>query len=168
MAFSIPSGIFDIYDDVVRAFIRDLGRTVTLVYQPKLVACPDCVGGGIGDMPGSRYLGGGIMPVPQMVGCLSCNGTGTKEERQTESIDLNIYYSPKEWQNIGVRIEIPDGIIQVRGFIKDLPKAQRAIEMEVHNDVRGYGVFRYSRYGEQIFHGLGRDNFFLGFWKRIL
>ena len=167
MVMTLPSGIFTIYQEAVDMFINDFGHNCTLLYHPKKTQCVNCVYNPIGKVSANRYLAGGPMPFAAGGICPVCNGTGFNEVAQSDIVKLNIYWKPRDWIKAGIPIDIPDGMIQTRGFLADWPKLDRAIELQVHNDIANFRISRFTRQGELIPHGLGQDKYVLGFWRRI-
>lgn len=167
MAFSIPSGIITTYQNVIDAVIRDLGKTITLVYPPKQMACVDCNADSIGAKTSNRYVTGMPVPTFKTVGCEYCGGTGYKSVEVTENLKVNIYWTQKDFIKTGVGVDLPDGTIAIRAFLTDLPKLERCDSILVHNDIVGYGQIRFQRIKKPVLQGLGIDRYIWMYWQRV-
>lgn len=97
-----------------------------LSYQPIMVDCEACASiSDIGNKPNNTWLHGG----PFL--CSNCNGTRKKPQSVTENVKLVIDWSPKEARLLGATVEMPFGVIKCRGYLYDLPKVSKALEIEV-------------------------------------
>jgi hypothetical protein len=167
LAFSIPSGIINQYQEVVDAIINDLGKDITLVYPPKQVACTNCVADTIGNKPGSHYITGMPIPTFKTVGCEQCGGTGYRAQEATEVIRANLYWAPKDFIKLIPGVDIPNGAVAMRSFLHQLPKLERCDTILAHNGLVGYGMIRLRRTKDYIPQGLGIDRYVWTFWTRI-
>lgn len=121
MALSIPSGIFDIYNDAVDNI---WSKPILLVYPSKKEECPNCFNNGY--QSNGVYRPGGPYSFENGFPCPYCNGEGFKYIDTTETITARIYYSRKDWLKIGIEVNVPDAAMQMVSKITDLPKLQRA------------------------------------------
>ena len=166
--WNLPSGLLDTFDDGVNTIIEFFGKTCVVVYEPSIIDCPNCLNDIFTGSSANRYTPGGPIPFADGTVCPFCRGAGTIPQEQTENIKLRVYGNPKDWINVmPSNIEWPDGTIQTWGYIRDMPKLQRCVELRRHIGIAGYGYMRYRRAGEIVPHGLGRDHYCIGLWKRI-
>jgi hypothetical protein len=161
MAFSIPSGIFSLYYEVVDEFIDNpyIGESCTLVFPPKLVSCANCTTVNFGGVSKNVYAHGGPMPFNTGV-CPLCGGNSIKEEDVTDTINLRIYYRTKDWIKV-VGINFPQADAQIIGYLSDLPKLKRALKIILLSS------WTCTLSGEPFPHGFGKDRYFVGFLKRV-
>ena len=175
---SIPQAVFDKYNEFADDFINsNFGVRCNLIYPFKKIQCPNCV---MSSFRGGTnvYRTGG--PLPFTFGpCPLCAGEGFQREEATpEVIKLRVYYRPKDWVKVSfptlhgeqgdVPFQIPDGTIQVIGFMSDLPKVERADKIQVNIDQDGYKRWTYQRLGEALPHGFKQDRYFICFLKRVI
>lgn len=118
--FSIPSGIFDKYDEVVNSLYttQEIADKTTLVTVSKQ-ACPNCIPGST-----SVYKPGG--PIEFSLGpCPYCNGANEIESKTEQTVYLRTYPNKRNWIKIG-NVEAPDGAVQIIGKMSDLTKVKQA------------------------------------------
>ena len=163
----IPNEVFQLYKDTCDGFINsNFGVNCKVVYPPKKIACSNCVLDTIGQKSSNRYRHGG--PAPFNFGvCPLCGGGGYKEEEHFDSIKLRVYYTPKEWVNVGVAINVPAGSIQIIGFLTDFLKVNKSIEIEVNSDMAGYIKWRFCKQGGVYPWGFKQDRYFVCFLERV-
>lgn len=164
MAFSIPTGIFTLYQDVADSFISDLGRDCKLIFPKKQIACPNCIVDTISKRSSGRYKAGG--PIFFQFGsvCDYCLGEGYTYTEVTENIRLRVYWRPKDFLMKEIPIDKPGSIIEVRGHLVNLQKLNRAEYLEVHDSIRHHLISRFKRKGEMVPYGLGSDRYVVGLW----
>ena len=90
MPITIPSGVFDVYNEAVLLFTR----TATLVYPEKREQCPNCYMNTMGtrNKSVSVYRPGGPYPFDRGMPCPYCNGKGHKAVEVSDDITLRIYW----------------------------------------------------------------------------
>lgn len=121
MSLSIPSGIFSIYNEAVDNI---WAKPVTFVYPEVREECPNCYYNGY--KSNGVYKAGGPYPFDNGSLCPYCNGEGYKMTESTETVTARIYYSRKDWTDIGIPVNIPNAMAQIVFKMTDLPKVQRA------------------------------------------
>lgn len=119
MSLSIPSDIFDIYNDAVDNI---WSKPITLYYPEKRETCPNCLNDGV--RSNGVYRTGGPAPFDYGFICPYCNGDGFKFIESSEIINARIYYNAKYWINVG-DVNIANSAAQTVCKITDLPKIQR-------------------------------------------
>ena len=168
MVFSIASGIIDIYKEVADEFINNdlIGATCTLIYPPKKETCVNCVANTFGGSSTNVFKHGGPMPF-NFGNCPMCSGDGFRETEVTASVRLRVYWNSKDWKNISVPIQVPDGSVMTIGFLADLPKITRANEIILIDKQSGFKHYRYALAAEPFPHGFKKDKYFMAFWTRV-
>lgn len=165
--FSIPSDVLDKHEWVSDFFIDSLGKDCTLVYPPKVSRCPNCYIDPRTGRSNNRYKAGGPRSFPNGTICPWCGGAGKSQKEATENVKLRIYWSPKEWKDLGVDIDSSDGMAQVIGYMTDLPKIEKAQYIILNKEVQGYTRFSCQRFGEATPWGFRQNRYFIQFVKRI-
>lgn len=163
----IPNGLYDLYHSTVNDFINyNFGQTCKIIYPDKLTVCPNCIQDTFTGKSANKYKSGG--PQSFTVGvCPWCNGDGYLKTEKSDTIKLRIYHARKDWVRIPISIEIPDGTVQVFGFMTDLPKIQMSNKILLHVDAEGYTRQFYRLLGEPYPHGLGPTRrYFIAYLKR--
>ena len=132
-----------IFDDV----ITELSKPCRLVYPPKMVSCSNCNG----LSSSGRWKTGG--PMPFSVGlCPLCNGRNKIAEEVFESINFlcqfekkNFYYPVDE-----VDIRTPLNYIQIKGYLKDVPKIKRVDHIIIETPIEGIIQWRGKLFDEPM------------------
>ena len=165
--FTIPSGLIDLYNSGIDSIIEFNGIWGKLVYPPKNVKCINCQVSTITGKSLNKYLSGGPVYFVDGTICPYCGGDGQIETQTTENIKLLVYWTPKEWVDIGINIDIPANMIQTKSYLTDLPKIERAAEIRLHSGITAYKEYRYQRTGEPVPHGFKSNRYILTMWTRI-
>lgn len=165
--FTITPGIRQIASDAIDDLINQLGKPCRLVYPPIYTACPNCVFDPIGNKSSNRYKHGG--PVPFQFGnCPMCNGAGREATFPTEVVTLLCAWTPKQWFILPENLRMPDGDLQTKGYISDLPKIKRAVEMDMEISQEAYGHWRFKLASDPIDAGnIIQGRYCVCLWKRI-
>ena len=167
MASSIPSSVFDTYNEAVLLFTR----TATLVYPERREECPNCYMDTMGtrNRSVSVYKVGGPYPFERGMPCPYCNGKGYKAVETTEDITLRIYWDRKNWIDVGIPIDISDGSIQTIGYMTDLPKINKAKYLiPKYDGIEKYDDMKYERSGMSYPQGFKQNTtkYIVTFWSR--
>ena len=111
MPIVIPTGVFNVYNEAVTLF----ERVATLVYPEKKEQCPNCYLDTLGTRTRSVsvYKTGGPYPFGRGMPCPYCDGKGYKAIEAEEDVNIRIYWEPRQWKDIGMSINLPEGSIQV-------------------------------------------------------
>ena len=120
MYISLPSGVFDIYNDAVDNI---WSRDIRLIYPEIREECPNCTFNG--SRSNGIYKTGGPYPFENGFLCPYCEGAGYKMIETTQTIKARIYYSQKEWVKVGPQVQIPNAVAQIVANMSDLPKLQQ-------------------------------------------
>ena len=158
----IKTAISDCLDDLITL----MGQTIVLQYPPKKGFCPNCLFSGIDNRSTNRYKSGGPMPF-QVGTCPLCNGTGYRDEAQSEAIQVLVAWTPKNFFIQPTNIALPDCDIQTKGYVSDVPKIMRCVEMKVMG-LDGYVHQRFTRTGEpNDINNIVQGRFAVTKWKRL-
>ena len=165
MAFSIPQGLFDQYNEVCDYLLENdnFSRICTLIFPAKKVACADCIAFANGDSS-NVYQHGGPATFSYNA-CVYCGGTGYKEEEVTDTIRLRIYWSRKDWVKINT-IVIPQAEVQVIGKVSDLPQLLRANNIKLISEDKNLNSF-FKLSCDPFLHGFGKTRYFVAFLQKV-
>ncbi|MBY0525609.1 MAG: hypothetical protein K2R98_19545 [Gemmataceae bacterium] len=169
-------GTFIVTDDDIRAdfqaagddLINEWGKVCRLYYPPRQVQCPNCVYDPIGKKSSNHWLDGGPSFFPLGSMCPMCEGAGTHSEQATEDVKLLCVWSPKDFFVPGPRnIVVPEGRIQTKGFMTDLPKVLQCTEMVVQANLEQMLRARFRRAGEPVDpSSICQGRYFVTNWDR--
>lgn len=162
---SIPESVFALYEEFADDFITsNFGVDCKLIYPPKRTTCANCVPSPISNNSGNVYRHGG--PAPFSLGvCPLCGSVGFKEVENFEIIKMRVYYNPKEFVLRGPSVHIPDGAIQVIGFLSDVPKLIKCNEI-IPNYTTAL-IQRYKILSPPSPHGFKRRKYFSCLLDRV-
>ncbi len=166
---SIPDSVFIKYKNFADDFIsKNFGVNCKLIYPPRRIACVNCITANslVGSTSTNKYKHGGPQPF-SFGNCPTCGGAGFKEDEQTETIKMRVYFRAEEFIEIVPGVNTADSDAQVIGFIYDLPKYERANEIILNVDQANYQNWKFSRIGDAVPHGFKKDRYFMAFLKRI-
>ena len=163
---NIPQEIFDLYNETVDDMINsNFGVNCKIVYPPEREQCNNCVYDSIGRKSANRYAHGG--PAPFNFGvCPVCGGEGYKEVESSETIKLRVYYEMKSFIKLAGMVEIPDGSVQVIGFLSDQDKIRQSNRIILNSDMEGVAGNVYEKLSEPVPHGFRKNRYFICMLKR--
>jgi hypothetical protein len=164
MTISVPQSLFDKYNEVCDWFLTDdnMSRLCTLVFPPKRTPCINCIKP-VGNSTTNTYKHGG--PASFTFGnCPLCGGSSFKEVEITDTIRLRIYFEKSAWIKIGESTLITDAEVMVIGFLSDVPKLRRAVEVLLVKDNRE-AEYRTVLLGKPYPHGFGKSRYFIAYLK---
>lgn len=163
MALSIPSDIFNIYNEAVDNI---WAKPVTFVYPEIREECPNCHFNGY--KSNGVYKAGGPYPFDNGSLCPYCNGDGYKMTETTETTTARIYYNKKDWTDIGIPVNIANASAQIVFKMTDLPKVQKAkyIIPEYYTGIEAYQNQYLVRVGEYYPQGFTQNpiKYVITFW----
>lgn len=149
------------------SLIYTLGKTCRLFITPKTLRCINCIYDPINKRSSNIYLTGGPYPFPEGSQCPLCGGKGIIVEEAYDDVILLIQEDVSKFQKIG-SLNFPDGSIQTKGFITDLPKIQRCNYMLKHVDLSSILPQKYKLSGEPICPGnIVKSRYFVCLWERM-
>lgn len=137
------------FDSMLQPFGQGgFAKPCLLVYPPKISPCANCEPSPIANRPSNIYRHGGPVPFPMGAICPACGGQGTFAEEVSETVYLKTSIIKKPFSNIPVQVNLPDGLLSVKGFLIDAPKLQQA-DFIIHNTaLENYQTRKYKLYGE--------------------
>ena len=164
MTFTVPDGLLDKYYEIADFFINNdiIGRRCTIVYPPKREGCINCIVRPVGTSSTNVYRHGGPMPF-SFGKCPMCGGNGYKETEVFDYIRLRVYWNRADWITKGRALHIEDAEAMAIGFMSDLPKLLRAIEIILVTGQKP--EHRMVLTGKPHPHGFGRDRYFVAYLK---
>jgi len=133
--------------------LDSLSKTHKLFFPSKMVPCTNCLSPASSTYIGNVGSHGG--PIPNM--CVFCGGSGKIAQEVTDTISLEVNYSPKITPKViqvdAPGIKLPWDVIMVKGYLKDLPKLQQCTEIQI--DLPAFPI----TYGRYRLDGIGQDAF---------
>lgn len=166
--FEIPESTIEAHEYVADALIEGpLGHKCDLIYPTtKNSTCPNCVYSPRKRKSSNMYKTGGPVFFKNNTICPWCGGSGKSSKPVTEEISLRIYWSQKDWVVSGP-VESPESSAMVIGFMKDLPKIEKAdrILLNKENDV--FRKWVCERSGEATPWGLAQNRYFSQMLTRV-
>lgn len=163
----ISSDLRALYREGEDEMYRGLSLNCTLYYASIKVACSNCTGQTIGQLPGNVLRHG--IPVPVFAGgCPQCGGAGYKESSPSESVTLQVNTNPTKFiqQFKMVALEQPGQYAQTKSLLTDMPKILKCVEVALNVDTTALRDYRYSRASEPIPGGLFQDRYCYTLWRR--
>ena len=99
--------------------------------------------------------------------CPLCNGQGYKAVEVSDEVVLLINEDPKSFQSFG-NVDIPQGTIQTKGFIADLPKVLKCAYLIKDINIKPYIEYRYKLASEPLVPAnIAPGKIFVANWTRI-
>jgi len=134
------------------ALIDNLGRPFRLVYPAKLVPCVNCTVNPVTGKSSNIWKTGGPFPFATGSICPDCGGSAFKAIEYSDTAILLVEDNPKSLNALAksLNINLPEGAIQIIGYLKDLPKVQRA-DYIVDANYEGFTSSRYKKIGNEFF-----------------
>ena len=166
--FEIPIDVIESHEYVADALLEGpLGHKCDLVYPvTRNSICPNCVYSPRKKKSSNMYKTGGPVFFKNNTVCPWCGGSGKSSKPVTEEIKLRIYWSQKEWSIFGP-IENPDSSAMIIGFMRDLPKIEKADRILLNKDTEVFRKWVCERSGEAIPWGLAQDRYFAQMLRRV-
>ena len=167
--FTLTPDIKKIAQDAIDDLIDQLGKDCLLVYSSVKADCPNCLYDPITKRSTGRYKLGGPRPFPNGQICPVCRGTGQLESESTEIIRMLCQWNPARFTSLSdATIQIPNSIVQTKGYIWDLPKILRARTIILQLPIEPYIRYRFQLWGEPIdSSNIIQSRYFVATWKRM-
>lgn len=157
----IPDSLFALYNEFADDFItKNFGVNCKLVYPAIREECSNCVLDVFGQRSSNIYKAGGPIPFTDGL-CPYCEGVGYKEIETTETLKLRVNWSKKQFIKIATLTTVPDGAVQIIGFLSDLPKIQRSSYIILNSDQNDNYTWAYILYSEPMPHGFKQNRYFV-------
>jgi len=165
--FDIPNELIELHEWICDEFIDGpFGHISTLVYPPKKTECPNCKISPSTGRSSNIYKSGGPQPFTNHTTCPWCGGVGRQSLAQTDSIRLRTYWNPKDWTKFGIKVENPEGLVMVIGYMDDYPKLERAKEVVIDSNIAGIRRLTCKRSGEMKPWGFRQARYFVQMMDR--
>lgn len=155
-------GIIPYFD----AIINEWGKPCTVFYNPTITPC-SCPVSPLGDIPRPAWIDGGPSYQPNPL-CSLCSGQGSVTQENKDIVQMVINTNPKEfnaaWKAQLTRL--PDGLIECKGFIADLPKIVKCIYMRT--PLQEYIEYKFTLAAEPVsVEKILQNRYFTSLWSRI-
>ena len=165
--FTVDNAIRTLAYNAFADLIDQLGKPCELVYPPKMEACANCLPDPIGKKSSNRYRNGGPYPFPMGSICPVCGGEGYRAIEISDTVTLLINEDPKSFQSFG-NVDIPQGTVQTKGFIANLPKVLKCAYLIKDINIKPYIEYRYKLAGEPLVPAnIAPGKIFVANWTRI-
>lgn len=146
-----------------------LGVPCLVSYPPKTVRCDNCVFDPVNNRSSNRPASGA--PVPFAVGssCPLCSGRGLKASVVTEQLTLKTEWEFKKFINPpgDLRLRLPHSVVEVKGFMTDLPKLLKAEFLIVNVPIAPFMRQEFTLLGEPgNKSNMVPGRYFVSYWER--
>lgn len=169
-AIQIPSELVEIYQSRIDALINQLGKNMTLYFEPVVSSCPNCLVEMNGDAPRSRgiYKTGGPRPFARGQRCPVCNGRGAVTTTPTtRCVRVLTRWNPKDLTDYGISVGDKKGIVRIKSFLSDAPAMIQAKYAIVNRDVANVVKLKVQLLRGPYPQGLRDDRYAITFWEVI-
>lgn len=163
--FEISDELIDVYQGGIDSLINQLGKTVQLIYPPKISECTNCSYDRIGRKTANVYRSGG--PAPFVGICPMCHGTGKLETFPTENITCLIEWNPKDYKKYDIDIRQPNSVCKVKTYASHIPKILKAVEFIIDAERGNLASYRCKLLMEPVLTGLQQSRYCLCFVELI-
>lgn len=168
--FTLDDATLATVENGIDSLIHQLGKDCKLIFEAEKQVCINCIFDPINNRSSGKY--NGVGPRPFKGGkCPICKGTGYLLGTQTteDYAQFLIDWQPKPWLFIdpNANIKIPQGLVQTKGFIADLPKVLQAKYIIIDYKNTSLITNRFVRWGEALISGnIVRNKYFIAWWQR--
>lgn len=165
--FVIDDSIRQLTFDAVSTMIHQLGKDCNLVFDSLENQCPNCFYDSVNDKSSGVYNGTGPVVFTRPP-CPVCRGKGTVVSTPVEqTVKFLIDWQPRTWQFSQPNVTMPQGLMQTKGFIEDLPLVIQAKYLIVDPTHALYENNRFIKWGEPVPTGnISPNKFFTCLWQR--
>lgn len=165
--FKITPAIRNLAQGAIDSMIDQLGKTCRLVFESPQTACPNCFFDVRTRRSSGVYNNTGPQPFTRPP-CPVCHGTGMIGAAETyQDVKFLIDRNPKPWQFVDIDVTLPQGLLQTKGYIVDLPKVLQAKYLIVDPDNSKYETNRYRLWGEPMPSGnIVANRYMVCLWVR--
>lgn len=154
----LPAELRTTINSVFDEMITEWGKDCLLIYPVKQVVC-SC---------GGNFRASGNKVTKISSTCSLCNDSGFREEETTTVIKMSVIDNPANFSNKFPRnMQIPDGTIETKGFVADLPKVMQATHLIVQPSVDIGIQWKYSKFSEpKDIYNIAQNRYFYLHWTR--
>jgi len=161
----IPSDIVDTIEESLNDLLDQLGKNCRLYYPPTFTECTNCNFDPIGNKSSNVYKHGGPVPF-HAIDCPMCNGQGKKPTENYVDITMTANVKARPF-GLAANVRYPDGLVETRGYITDLPSVLQSDYMICSTLIEPYRRYRYKLYGEPIDpFSIVPGKYFIALWQR--
>lgn len=166
--FTLSDDIKKIAQDGIDDLIDQLGKDCRLLYPSVQEDCPNCIYDPIANRSTGRYQTGGPQPFPQGTICPVCRGVGKLVSDTSEIIRMLCQWNPKNYELLAGNIQVPNSVVQTKGYLSDMPKVLKARKMVLETSIEGYQRYTFELWGEPIDQGnIIQGRYFVALWRRV-
>ena len=166
-AIQIPSTLIDIYQSRIDALINQLGKNITVEFDPVREDCPNCGFDPIRKRSNGIYTPGGPRPFGRGRKCPYCKGHGFLETVERKCIKCLVKWSPREVQQYGININEHKAIVRLKTHLTQADDLKRAKTVIVDADISGTVKLRAKLIKGPTPVGLREDRYCVSFWELI-
>jgi len=166
-SIQVEDSLIKIYQSRIDALINQLGKNVTLEFDPILTACPNCTFDRIRKRSTGIYRPGGPRPFRRGRKCPWCKGRGLLETPVTKCIKCLIKWHPKDAKNYGISIVSKKGVVRLKTFLTEADDLIRAKTIIANADIITQIKLRVKLIKGPIPVGLREDRYCISFWELI-
>lgn len=166
--FTLTEDIRQIAKDAIDDLIDQLGKNCRLIYPSVETDCPNCIYDPTTNRSSGRYQAAGPRPFPNGTICPVCRGAGKLSADSSEVIKMLCQWNPRNYQQLPGNIQVPNSVLQTKGYLTDMPKVMRSRKMVLEIDIEQYNRFTFELWGEPIDQGnIIQGRYFIALWKRV-
>ena len=168
--FKITPSIRRLSANAIDTMIAELGKLCLLAYPTPVAACPNCHFDSASGLSNGVYNGTGPRSFLRPP-CPVCRGKGVVGGNDAfNEVKFLIDGQPKPWNFIDTSgIKVPQGMLQVKGFVVDMPKVIQSTYMVVDHNNANYENNKFYLWGEPIPSGnIVANRYFIAFFSRSI
>jgi hypothetical protein len=166
--FTITDDIKAIASNAIDDIIDQLGKDCQLIYPSIQADCPNCVFDPTTNRSSGIFKTGGPRPFQRGTICPVCRGNGKLDNQATETIRMLCQWNPKQFMLAAGNIQIPNSIVETKGYLTDLPKILASRKMILQVPIEPYMRYTFELWGEPIDRGnIIQNRYFYALWKRV-
>lgn len=165
--FTIGPDIRGLARDAVDTMINQLGKDCKLIFDPIQQQCPNCYFDDVNQKSSGVYNTTGPIPFTKPP-CPVCRGKGVITTDPISKVKrLLIDWQPKPWQFLPTGVVVPQGLVQTKGFVTDLPDVLECKHIIIDYENAIYQNHRFVKWGEPIPTGnIVPNRYIICFWQR--
>jgi intein/homing endonuclease len=165
----ILATIKEIEKRVGNVTVYDLEIADEHYYIANGVGVHNCVYDPIGEKSSNTWITGGPIPFDAGAICPMCNGGGKLAVENTFVVTMIVRINPsKWWVKPPFGVQIPDGMIQTKGYYTDAPRILQSRKMVLQTATEGILRQKYELAGEPIdASNLVQGRYIVCLWNRV-
>jgi len=166
-SIQIKDSLIKVYQSRIDALINQLGKNVTLEFDPIRTPCPNCTFDRIRKRSTGIYIPGGPRPFKRGRKCPWCKGRGLLETVVTKCIQCLIKWNPEDAEKFGVSISQKKGVVRFKTFLTEADDLLRARTAVANKDIEDQMKLRVRLLQGPIPVGLRERRYCISFWELI-